>query len=132
MNITNKMELWRIILISTFIVLSQGCLVFPYPSPEVKGSVVDASTKKPIEGAKIKSVKRPDIFCKTLSDGSFDLPAHSHWGFCFLMPGDYLVISSLSVSVTNYQNFTNSYLGTHDGKPVVLERPIELLNKFNQ
>src|SRR5580693_4552873 len=91
-------------------ILCQGCVVFPYPTPEVKGFVVDATTKEPIGSARVEIRKHPHISGETAADGSFDLPRSHVWGFCFLMPGDYLVLANLACTATNYQTFTNTYL----------------------
>lgn len=107
-------------------IFCQGCLVFHYPTPEVRGSVVDATTKKPIAGVRVQDRKHSHIFCETSADGTFDLPAGHFWGPCFLTPGDYLIIAPLTFKASGYQTVTNDYLGGHDGEPVVLEHPIEL------
>jgi hypothetical protein len=113
----------------------QGCVIFPYPTPEVKGVVIDAATKKPIPGVRVAAIRKPKyIKCDTLADGSFDLHANHIWGPCFLMPGDYLDDATVSFSATGYQAATNGYLGMpvqdefggYVVPPVVLVRPIEL------
>jgi hypothetical protein len=107
-------------------IICQGCVVYHYPTPEVRGSVVDAATKKPIAGVRVQDWKHSHISCETSADGTFELPAGRYWGPCFLMPGDYLIVAHLTFSASSYQTVTNDYLGGHGGKPVVLEHPIEL------
>ena len=110
-------------------IFCQGCVVFRYPTPEVRGSVIDAATKKPIAGVRVQDRKHSHIFCETSADGTFDLPAGHYWGPCLLMPGDYLVIAPLAFKAFGYQTVTNDYLGGfagYDGTPVVLNQPIEL------
>ena len=114
----------------------QGCVVFPYPTPEVKGTVIDAATKKPITGVRVAAIRKGKyIRCDTLSDGSFDLHAGHIWGPCFLIPGDYSTCADISFSATGYETVTNSYhgmlvkddkLGGYVVRPVVLEHQIEL------
>ena len=107
-------------------ILCQGCFVFPYPTPEIKGSVVDGINKEPIANARIEVRKHPRISCETAADGSFDLPKDHIWGFCFLMPGDFLVFANLACTATNYQTFTNTYIQGWEAKSIVLQHPIEL------
>ena len=115
-----------IIVILVVGIFCQGCVVFHYPTPEVRGSVVDAVTQKPIAGVRVQDWKHRHISCETSADGTFDLPAGRYWGPCFLMLGDYLIVAHLTFSASGYQTATNSYLGGHDGKPAVLNHPIEL------
>jgi len=88
--------------------------------------VIDAVTQKPIVGVRVQDRKHDRIYCETLADGIFDLPAGHYWGPCFLMPGDYLIVAPLTFNGSGYGAVTNDYLGGHDGKAVVLERAIEL------
>jgi len=114
----------------------QGCVIFPYPTPEVKGVVIDAATQKPIPGVRVAAIRKPKyIKCDTLSDGSFDLQANQIWGPCFLMPGDFLDDVTVSFKAKGYQAVTNGYLGMpvldeklggYVVQPVVLEQAIEL------
>jgi hypothetical protein len=109
-------------------ILCQGCVVFPYPTPEVRGSVVDAVTKKPVSDVRITVRNHSSIRCQSAADGSFDLPAGRFWGVCFLMPGDYLDMADVCFKADDYRGVTNLYcagMGS-GGRPVVLERPVEL------
>jgi hypothetical protein len=107
-------------------IFCQGCVMFHYPTPEVRGSVIDVATKQPVAGVLIQDRKHSHIYCQTSADGTFDLPAGRYWGPCFLIPGDYLIIAPLTFRASGYQTVTNDYLGSRDGKPVILEHPIEL------
>jgi|GEM_PF-4294850 hypothetical protein len=121
----------NLLLASLIGVLGQGCVVFPYPTPEVKGAVVDAATKKPIAGARVEARKHKRISCVTASDGSFDLAANHIWGPCFLMPGDYFLRAPLSFKAPGYHTVTNDFYGGRDGR-VVLTQPIELQRALPQ
>lgn len=110
-------------------VLCQGCVVFPYSTPEVKGSVIDANTRQPIAAAKIVVHNHINIHCTSAADGSFDLRTGDAWRPCFLMPGDAFVIwADVSFKAQGYQTVTKRYSALAHGS-VVLERPIELQNE---
>jgi hypothetical protein len=64
--------------------LLSGCVV-PIPSTlHVRGHVLDAATRKPISGARVTVQDHPNATRLTASDGFFDVPAETHWGF--IMP----------------------------------------------
>ncbi len=109
-------------------ILCQGCVAFPYPTPGVKGSVIDANTKQPIADARIEVHHYSCIHCISAADGSFDLPGGSAWRPCFLMPGDVFVASAnVSFKAHGYKTVTKRYSTlASDFRPVVLEQPIEL------
>ncbi|MCO5051662.1 MAG: carboxypeptidase-like regulatory domain-containing protein [Verrucomicrobiae bacterium] len=108
-------------------IFCQGCVVFPYPTPEVRGSVVDATTKQAISGVRIAVRNHSNIHCTSAADGSFTLPAGSRWGFCFLMPGDYLALADVCFKAEDYRSVINRYCGgMGSGRPVILEQPVEL------
>jgi hypothetical protein len=112
--------------------LFQGCVVFPYPTPEVEGLVIDASTKRPVADARVEVHSHSHIRCLSTADGSFDLPTGSAWRPCFLMPGDVFVIwADVSFKAHGYQTVTERFntLANAGGvgvRPIVLEQPIEL------
>jgi hypothetical protein len=110
-------------------VLCQGCVAFRYPTPTVRGSVVDAATKKPIADVKIEVHNHSSIHCRSAADGSFDLPSGSAWRACFLIPGDYLIWADVCFKADGYQTVTkycSAGMGRRDVRPVVLEQPVEL------
>src|SRR5665647_2237428 len=103
------MKLLTILLVVPMIgVLCQGCVAFPYPTPEVRGLVIDATTKQPIAGARVEIRRHTHIFCETAADGSFDLHAAHTWEPCFLIPGDYLIFARLSFKAPGYYTATNT------------------------
>src|SRR5690242_286834 len=111
-------------------IFCQGCVVFPYPTPEVRGSVIDATTKKPIADARIAVHNHFGIYCKSAADGSFDLPAGNAWRPCPLIPGDIFVSSAdVSFKADGYQtvirHYATGFSGTNTA-PVVLEQPVGL------
>ena len=110
-------------------ILCQGCVAFPYPTPAVRGSVIDATTKKPIADARIEVHNHSSIHCTSATDGRFDLPAGSAWRPCFLMPGDYLIWADVSFSAAGYQTVTKYCCadpGNYDHASDILEQPVEL------
>jgi hypothetical protein len=130
------MRFFVIVLFPIVGLFCQGCVVFPYPTPEVKGVVIDAITKQPIAGVRVAEIRKAKyIHCDTASDGSFNLHANHIWGPCFLIPGDYLVYAEVSFRAAGYQAVTNRYswMPAQDDKPggcvarpVVLEPVFEL------
>ena len=69
--------------------LLAGCLPVPHTSqrsPEFRGTVVDARTKKPVQGAKIVLSEDPRISCTSDATGAFRLKAtrNHHWGYNIL------------------------------------------------
>jgi hypothetical protein len=51
-----------------------GCIeITTYVSPSVSGTVIDAASKKPIQGATISVDDHPGLFAQTNSDGQFQL-----------------------------------------------------------
>lgn len=130
------MKFPTIIFVSVAGVLCQGCIVFPYPTPEVKGVVIDASTRQPIANVRIQVRHHIHIHCRSAADGSFDLPAGNAWDPCFLLPGDiFAACADVSFKTDGYQTVIKSYaspmsvpLRPHSDPflPVVLDQPIEL------
>ena len=65
---------WRLLLALPFLISLSGCLeITTYVSPAASGTVVDATTKKPIQGATISVGDHPGLFAQTNSDGQFNL-----------------------------------------------------------
>ena len=51
-----------------------GCIeITTYVSPAASGTVIDAASKKPIQGATISVDNQPGLFAETNSDGQFVL-----------------------------------------------------------
>jgi hypothetical protein len=57
-----------------FLISLSGCIeITTYVSPAASGTVIDATSKKPIQGATISVDKQPGLFAQTNSDGRFVL-----------------------------------------------------------
>ena len=96
------MSTWRYPLSLSFLISLSGCMeVTTYVSPSASGTVVDAATKKPIQGATISVDGHPGLFAQTNSDGQFSLATttrttHIFWlaPYRSLPPGGTLVVSA--------------------------------------
>jgi hypothetical protein len=61
-------------LIPLVLVSLSGCIeITTYVSPSASGTVVDAISQKPIQGASISVDGHPGLFAQTSSDGQFQL-----------------------------------------------------------
>ncbi len=77
-----------------------GCIeITTYVSPSASGTVVDAATRKPIQGATISVDGQPGLFAQTNSDGQFSLEpttrtTHIFWlaPYRSLPPGGTVVV----------------------------------------
>jgi hypothetical protein len=77
-----------------------GCIeITTYVSPAASGTVIDATTKKPIQGATISVGDHPGLFAQTNSDGQFILvpttrTTHIFWlaPYRSLPPGGTVVV----------------------------------------
>ena len=119
-----------ILFIFTVGILCQGCIAFPYPTPEVRGLVVDATTKQPIASAKIEVRNHFGIYCRSAEDGSFNLPAGNAWRLCPLLPGDiFISCADVSFKADGYQtvirHYATGFAGTNTA-PVILKQPVGL------
>lgn len=59
-----------------------GCLPYPHTSeefPAVQGHIVDATTLKPVPGARIAFEDHPDTFTTSDASGSFHFPRVTHF-----------------------------------------------------
>ncbi len=70
-------------------VLLTGCLIAPHTSersPEFRGTVLDARTRSPVEGAKVALLEDPGISCTSDASGCFQLEAtrNFHLLYCLL------------------------------------------------
>jgi hypothetical protein len=67
---------WRRMVALPLLLSLSGCLeITTYVSPAASGTVIDATTKKPIQGATISVGDHPGLFAQTDSDGQFILVA---------------------------------------------------------
>src|SRR5215475_13523156 len=65
---------WRHTVALPFLVSLSGCIeITTYVSPAASGTVIDATSKKPIQGATISVDTQPGLFAQTNSDGQFVL-----------------------------------------------------------
>jgi hypothetical protein len=68
------MRRWRYTVALPFLVSLSGCIeITTYVSPAASGTVIDAVSKKPIQGASISVDDHPGLFAQTNSDGRFVL-----------------------------------------------------------
>jgi hypothetical protein len=66
------MSTWRYTVALTFLMSLSGCIeITTYVSPSASGTVIDATSQKPIQGANISVDGRPGLFAQTNSDGQF-------------------------------------------------------------
>jgi hypothetical protein len=65
---------WRCVVALPLLISLSGCLeITTYVSPVASGTVIDATTKRPIQGATISVADHPGLFTQTNSDGQFIL-----------------------------------------------------------
>jgi hypothetical protein len=91
---------WRHIVALPFLISLGGCIqITTYTSPAASGTVIDATTKKPIPGATISVDGRPGLFAQTNSAGQFALvpttsTTHISWlaPYRSLPPGGTIVV----------------------------------------
>jgi hypothetical protein len=68
------MSKWGYALTLPFLVSLSGCIeITTYVSPAAAGTVIDAVSQKPIQGATISVDAHPGLFAQTNSDGQFVL-----------------------------------------------------------
>ena len=66
------MRKWRYMVALPFLMSLSGCIeITTYVSPAASGTVIDATSKKPIQGATISVDNHPGLFAQTNSDGQF-------------------------------------------------------------
>ena len=113
-------------LLLLFAVLGQGCLVWRYPTtPKVTGSVIDATTKQPVSGARVGVRQHDKLTRMTSPDGSFRLRSDHVWRPCPLIPGDYWPGGMLFIEAPGYRPHEQK-VHTFGGGTVVLQHPVEL------
>ena len=63
---------WRYAVALPFLMSLSGCIeITTYVSPSASGTVIDAASEKPIQGATISVDDHPGLFAQTNSDGQF-------------------------------------------------------------
>jgi len=66
------MSKWRYAVALPFLMSLSGCIeITTYVSPSASGTVLDAVSQKPIQGATISVDGHPGLFAQTNSDGQF-------------------------------------------------------------
>jgi hypothetical protein len=66
------MSKWRYAVALPFLMSVSGCIeITTYVSPSASGTVIDAASEKPIQGATISVDDHPGLFAQTNSDGQF-------------------------------------------------------------
>jgi len=66
------MSKWRYAVALPLLISLSGCIeITTYVSPSASGTVIDAASKKPIEGATISVDDHPGLFAQTNSAGQF-------------------------------------------------------------
>jgi hypothetical protein len=65
---------WQHTVVLPFLISFSGCIaVTTYVSPAASGTVIDATSNKPIQGATISVDDQPGLFAQTNGDGQFVL-----------------------------------------------------------
>ena len=68
------MRKWRYTVALPFLMSLSGCIeITTYVSPSASGTVIDAASKEPIQGATISVDDHPGLFAQTSPDGQFIL-----------------------------------------------------------
>jgi len=96
------MRRWRYTVALPFLMSLSGCIeITTYVSPSASGTVIDAASKKPIQGATISVDDHPGLFAQTNSDGQFSLApttrtTHIFWlaPYRSVPPGGTVVVSA--------------------------------------
>jgi len=66
------MSNWRCVAALPFVISLSGCIeITTYVSPSASGTVIDAASRKPIQGATIAVDGHPGLFAQTNSEGQF-------------------------------------------------------------
>jgi hypothetical protein len=93
---------WRYAMALPFILSLSGCIeITTYVSPSASGTVIDAASRKPIQGATISVEGQPGLFAQTNSEGQFALIPTTRTTHIFVLapyqstpPGGTVVISA--------------------------------------
>jgi hypothetical protein len=96
------MSRWRYAMGIPFLLALSGCIeITTYISPSASGTVIDAASRKPIQGATISVEGQPGLFAQTNSDGQFVLIPTTRTTHIFLLapyestpPGGTVVVSA--------------------------------------
>lgn len=96
------MSQWRYAVTLPFLISVSGCIeITTYVSPSASGTVIDAASQKPIQGATISVDDHPGLFAQTNSDGQFLLVPDTRKIHIFVLtpyeslpPGGTVVVSA--------------------------------------
>jgi hypothetical protein len=96
------MRNWRYTVALPFLIPLSGCIeITTYLSPAASGTVIDATSKKPIRGATVSVDDHPGLFAQTNSDGQFFLAPATRKARIFVLapyrslpPGGTVVVSA--------------------------------------
>jgi hypothetical protein len=102
LTVRPNMGKWRHIVALPFLLGLTGCIeVTTYTSPAASGTILDATSQKPIQGATISVDGKPGLFAQTNSDGQFILPPTTRTTHIFVLapyrslrPGGAIVVSA--------------------------------------
>lgn len=71
-SVRPHMRKWRYMVAFPFLMSLSGCIeITTYVSPAASGMVIDAASKKPIQGATISVGSHPGLFTQSNSEGQF-------------------------------------------------------------
>jgi hypothetical protein len=121
----SHMSKWRYAVALPFLTLLSGCIeITMYVSPSASGTVIDAASQKPIQGAAISVDGHPGLFAQTNSDGQFLLvPATRKTRIFALAPYESLRPSgTVVVSADGYASKEIVVTGSAESLVVPLDR----------
>jgi hypothetical protein len=108
-----------------FLISLNGCIeITTYVSPSASGTVIDAASQKPIEGANIAVDAHAGLFAQTNSDGQFVLvPATRKTRIFVLAPYESLPpVGTIIVSANGYASREIVVKGSANSLRVSLDR----------
>ena len=119
------MSKWRYAVVLPFLVSVSGCIeITTYVSPSASGTVVDAASQKPIQGATVSVDDHPGLFAQTNSEGQFVLvPATRKIRIFVLIPYESIPPGgTVVVSADGYASRELVVKGSADSLLVPLDR----------
>ena len=119
------MSNWRWVAALSFVISLSGCIeITTYVSPSASGTVIDATSRKPIQGATIAVDGHPGLFAQTNSEGQFLLvPATRKIHIFVLTPYESLPPGgTVVVSADGYASSEMAVKGSANSLLVPLDR----------
>ena len=108
-SMRRQLKIWKLAACALALVPLAGCIIVPLPhttprSPEVRGTVLDARTGAPIEGARLSLNQPPHHATYTDVAGRFRLKATHNWHLMYVGEGHWprRKDSSMGITQTNY------------------------------